>query len=141
MKIRRRFFGEHLDSPAAKIDMVPMIDTIFLILTVLLYGMLSMTVHRGIRVHLPEAVASQKEQKDLLTFSITSDGKIYMNKEQILKDDLADRVAAYRQAHPGAEEVYVDADRTAEYGLVISVLDACRQAGLSKIALETLVAH
>lgn len=137
MRIRRRFFGAHLDRDQARIDMVPMIDTIFLILTVLIYGMLNMTVHRGIRVELPEAVAAQKEQKDLLTFTVTADGAIYMNKESIPRPDLHRRVSAYRSAHADDQEVYVNADRSADYGIVVEILDACRAAGLTKIALET----
>lgn len=137
MKIRRRFLNQNLDQQPARIDMVPMIDTIFLILTVLIYGMLSMTVHRGIRVELPQAVSAQKEQKDLLTLTVTPAGDLYINMERVARPDLHRRVSAYRAAHPETEEVYVNADRAADYGIVVEILDACRAAGLTKIALET----
>ncbi|MBI4177847.1 biopolymer transporter ExbD [bacterium] len=139
MKIRRRFFGAHLEAREARIDMIPMIDTIFLILTVLIYSMLTMTVHRGIKVELPQALTSIKEKKDLLTFTVTSAGEIYMNRVRVDKNDLLRRITAYRSAEPNTEEVYVDADRAADYGIVIEVLDACRTAGLVRISLETTV--
>ena len=137
MRIRRRFFDAHDEQESVHIDMVPMIDTIFLILTVLIYGMLNMTVHRGIKVQLPGAMASEKERGDLLTFTITADGVIYMNKERVEKIDLRGRVAAYRSLFPSTDEVYLSADQAADYGNVIAVMDACRIAGLAKISLET----
>lgn len=137
MRIRRRFFDAQSEQEEIHIDMVPMIDTIFLILTVLLYGMLNMTVHRGIKVQLPGTIASEKERADLLTFTITAEGDIYMNKERVEKSDLPTHVAAYRSSFPSTDEVYLNADRAADYGHVIAVMDACRLAGLSKISLET----
>lgn len=137
MRIRRRFFDAQSEQEEIRIDMVPMIDTIFLILTVLLYGMLNMTVHRGIKVRLPGAIASEKERADLLTFTITAEGDIYMNKERVEKSDLPTRVAAHRSSFPSTDEVYLNADRAADYGYVIAVMDACRRAGLAKISLET----
>lgn len=137
MRIRRRFFDAQDEQESVHIDMVPMIDTIFLILTVLLYGMLNMTVHRGIKVHLPGAVASEKERADRLTFTITDAGVIYMNKERIEKNDLPGRLQTYRSSFPAAEEVYLYVDRAARYDAVIAVMDACRQEGLVKISLET----
>ncbi|MBI4178353.1 biopolymer transporter ExbD [bacterium] len=137
MRIRRRFFDAQSEQESVHIDMVPMIDTIFLILTVLLYGMLNMTVHRGIKVHLPGAVAADPDRADRLTLTITESGEIFMNKERVSKNELPGRLQSHRASFPAAREVYLFVDRAARYDTVIAVMDACRQAGLAKISLET----
>ena len=60
--------------PGARIEMIPLIDIIFLLLVVVIYAMLSMTVHKGIRVELPRAATAEVDKKDHFSVSIADKG-------------------------------------------------------------------
>ncbi|MEE9566422.1 MAG: biopolymer transporter ExbD, partial [Desulfobacteria bacterium] len=53
-----------LERKSARIELIPLVDIIFLLLVFFIYSMLSMAVYRGIPVMLPQAetVESAKEQ-------------------------------------------------------------------------------
>ena len=55
----------------SRIEMLPLIDIVFLLLVVFIYTMLSMAVHRGLRVSLPESSVAGIEKQ--LVLSITVD--------------------------------------------------------------------
>jgi biopolymer transport protein ExbD len=52
MRIRREF------TRRPRIEMIPLIDVVFLLLVFFIYSMLSMTIHRGLPVNLPTASTS-----------------------------------------------------------------------------------
>ncbi len=56
-----------------RIEMIPLIDVVFLILVFMIYAMLSMVIHRGFKVELPHASTSEIDRKDYV--SITVDKK------------------------------------------------------------------
>jgi biopolymer transport protein ExbD len=47
----------------ARIEMVPLIDCMFLLLVFFMYAMVSMTVHRGIRVNLPKGAGAKRRRR------------------------------------------------------------------------------
>ena len=49
MKIRRRKLK------AVRIEMLPLIDVVFLLLVFFIYAMLSMAIHRGMQLDLPQS--------------------------------------------------------------------------------------
>ena len=138
-KVRRRFLGKHFERKPPRIDMLPLIDSVFLVLSVLLFSMLSMTVHRGIRVDLPSASAAAEDKKDLLMISILNTGEIYLNKSKHTAVSLKATLSEFRRMRPKDEEVYINADRNAPYETVVTVLDICKNTGWNKISLDTQV--
>jgi len=118
------------------IDMIPLIDSVFLVLIVFIYAFLSMTVHRGFVVNLPKTVFSEKlEESDYVSVTVKQDGAIFFNKEEVTDEELALRLI--ERARENAEtKVYVNADEGVIHRRVIAVLEAARQAGLKEVALE-----
>jgi len=64
----------------ARGEMIPLIDSMFLILVFFVYAMLSMVVHKGISVNLPEAATSVVSKEEYIAVSITMDGQKVFNK-------------------------------------------------------------
>ncbi|MGA9260379.1 MAG: biopolymer transporter ExbD, partial [Desulfobacterales bacterium] len=56
----------------ARIEMLPMIDCVFLLLVFFIYAMLSMAVHRGLPVNLPAAKTVKIDKKLVLAVSINA---------------------------------------------------------------------
>lgn len=126
----------HQSAPKkARIEMLPLIDIVFLLLVFFIYAMLSMAVHRGLPVELPLSSTAEIDKKLILSITVKADQTIYVDKEQVA---LADLNQVLQSKAAGAQEpgVLVFADRALPYQIIYHVLDKIRQAGLSRISLQ-----
>ena len=119
----------------ARIEMLPLIDIVFLLLVFFIYAMLSMAVHRGLPVELPLSTTAEVDKKLILSVTVKADETIYVDKERIA---LADLTQVLQSKAGGIREpgVLVFADRALPYQMIYNVLDKIRQAGLSRISLQ-----
>lgn len=125
-----------LSSPKkVRIEMIPLIDIVFLLLVFFIYAMLSMAVHRGLPVELPLSSTAQIDKKLTLSVSVEADETIYVDKERVALEQLTEvlRSKAALVREPG---VLIFADRSLQYQMIYNVLDKIRQAGLSRISLQ-----
>ncbi len=119
----------------ARIEIIPMIDTMFFLLVFFMAATLSMTVDKGLPVNLPHAASANEGITEQVAITITKDDRIYFDKEKINSAaDVALRLAS-KDNSDGRLSVVIDADRGVEYGKVIDLMDAVRQAGVSRIAV------
>lgn len=122
----------------ARIEMLPLIDIVFLLLVFFIYAMLSMAVHRGLPVALPTSSSALIDKELLLSVTVKTDGTIYINKDQIPLDDLTsaliNKTKKYKE--PG---VLLFADRDLSYQKLFSVMDQIRTAGIYRISLQAEV--
>jgi len=118
-----------------RIEMLPLIDVVFLLLVFFIYAMLSMAVHRGLPVVLPDSSTAKIDKKLVLSVSIKSDGTIYIDKHLVTLEDLAETLkdrAGY-ETNPG---VLLFADRDISYQKLFKVLDRIQTAGIHRISLQ-----
>lgn len=118
----------------ARIEIIPLIDIVFLLLVFFIYAMLSMTVHRGLRVELPSASTAQVDKRDYVDISINKDNQIFINGVRVALDDFT---AEILKAGNRDKPVFISGDRRADLGLAISILDRLRKAGISDVSFET----
>jgi biopolymer transport protein ExbD len=119
----------------ARIEMLPLIDIVFLLLVFFIYAMLSMAVHRGLPVELPTSRTAELDKRQIVSVTIDSDGSISVNDEYVRIENLTDalKAAAAHQKEPG---VLLFADRLISYQTLFQVLDKIRRAGISRISLQ-----
>ena len=119
----------------ARIEMLPMIDCVFLLLVFFIYAMLSMAVHRGLPVNLPASKTVKIDKKLILAVTIRTDGSIFVDKEPVELERVTTvlQTKAKGQEQPG---VLLFADRNLTYQSLFEVLDQIRQAGLNRISLQ-----
>lgn len=119
----------------ARIEMLPLIDIVFLLLVFFIYAMLSMAVHRGLPVVLPTSSSAKIDKELVLSVTVKSDRTIYVDKERIAFDDLASvlRTKTASASEPG---VLLFADRGLPYQRLFQVLDQIRMAGIHRISLQ-----
>ncbi|MEJ2642856.1 MAG: biopolymer transporter ExbD [Desulfosarcinaceae bacterium] len=128
-------------SPQARIEILPLIDIVFLLLVFFIYAMLSMAVHRGMPVELPASTTAQIDKSLTLSVTIQADGGVYLDKAAAPLDALRSRIEGrVREAGKPAAEVGVllFADRSVPYQRVFDVLDRIRLAGLTRISLQAV---
>jgi biopolymer transport protein ExbD len=122
----------------ARIEMLPLIDIVFLLLVFFIYAMLSMAVHHGLQVALPTSSSALIDKELLLSVTAKTDGTIYINKDQISLNDLTsalrNRTKEYKE--PG---VLLFADRDLSYQNLFNIMDQIRTAGIYRISLQAKV--
>lgn len=118
-----------------RVEMIPLIDMFFLLLVFFLFGVFSMTMQRGLLVDLPSAQTATTTQDDTLAISITADGQLALQEEPVTLEALPGRLASYA-AHGDEPLVLIHADERVRHGLVVSVLDAVRHAGLARVSIQ-----
>ncbi|MCD6569748.1 MAG: biopolymer transporter ExbD [Deltaproteobacteria bacterium] len=119
----------------ARIEMIPLIDIAFLLLVFFIYAMLSMTIHKGLKVELPEAVSTQVDKKEYVSITITKDNEIYLDKEQVTLNSLLDGISEC-MGRKDDIQVAISGDIHADLGVAISVLDLLRRLGIKDISFE-----
>ncbi len=129
-------FSTAARSRRARIDMIPLMDSMFLLLVFFIYAMLSMQVHQGISVTLPQAVTATVSQQSYTAVSVTASGDIFVNKQRIDLKGLIAYLSGIREQGKDPD-IYINADVRAEYGGIISILDALREQGFNKVSFET----
>ncbi len=127
-----------VDLPSTKktrIEMLPLIDVVFLLLVVFIYTMLSMAVHRGLNVDLPKSETAMIEKQLVLSVSIDSNRLIYIDEQKCDPEDLTEtlRELTRDKKNPG---VLLFADKAIPYQDLFKVLDKIREAGLNRISLQ-----
>jgi len=125
----------------ARIEMIPLIDIVFLLLVFFIYAMLSMAVHRGMEVALPESSRSVLTPEASLTVSIISEGAealLYLDREPVSPEELETLLRARGQGEGEAVEVLLFADKGVSYQKLYEVLDRVSAAGISAISLQAV---
>ncbi len=127
-----------VDLPSTKksrIEMLPLIDVVFLLLVVFIYTMLSMAVHRGLNLNLPKSEEAVIEKQLILSVSIDENGLIHIDEQKVDLEELTDTLLelAGDKKNPG---VLLFADKTIPYQNLFKVLDKIKQAGLNRISLQ-----
>lgn len=121
-------------SRKARIEIIPMIDTMFFLLVFFMLASLSMTHQFGVPVNLPRATGVAEPASAVITVSITETGQLYYNKVRIASPrELALRLLQQQQ-DAAPLTVIINADRGVRHGRVIEVLDVLQQSGLAKLA-------
>ncbi|GAJ09680.1 unnamed protein product [marine sediment metagenome] len=130
MKISKRYTGK------PRIEMIPLIDVIFLLLVAFIFMAMSMVVQRGIPVDLPQSSTSRVDKKDFISIGIRADGKIFLEKEEVTLDRLLSRLTSHYREFPETK-VIIMGDKKASYERIISVMDVVRKSGIISLSLET----
>ena len=120
----------------ARIEIIPMIDTMFFLLVFFMIATLSMTIQHGMPVTLPTAESATDDVPEQISLTLTREGTLYYNKEQIGLPELKNRLASLRQTDPDPSLV-INADEQVPHGRVINVMDIIRLAGIPNMAIAT----
>ncbi|MEG3940602.1 biopolymer transporter ExbD [Microcoleus sp. S36b_A3] len=129
----------NLDTPAeeARIELVPLIDVIFCILTFFLLAALQLTRQQAINVDLPKAKTGQTQMREMLIVSIDDLGQTYIDQLPVNYQQLDRVLKSFHTTNPtGLTVLY--APQNARYAKVVEVLDKLREVGGDRVALATL---
>ena len=131
-----------LDTPSedVQIQIIPLIDVVFCILTFFLLAALQFTRQQAINVDLPKAstgensAANSQIKSKILPVTIDAIGLTYIEKEPVKSEELEARLKQCIQQNPDGILV-LNASRTATYNDVIQTLDVLRKVGGNRVSL------
>lgn len=117
----------------ARVEMLPLIDVMFLILVFFIYSIFSMSVHRGLKVNLPTARGAL-EIGDLCTITLTAENKLYLNKAEMSLEEISEKTIANWEQYQNP--VLIKADKTAEIGRGIKLLGLLKAGGVERVSFQ-----
>src|SRR5215470_79680 len=118
----------------ARIEIIPMIDTIFFLLVFFMISTLSMARYTGLPVNLPKAATGQQVPSESAALTITPDGKVFLDKQEVSLENIRTVLQQRIAAKPDLL-VLINGDEHVEHGVVVEIMDAARQAGVARMAI------
>ncbi len=123
-----------------RIEMIPLIDCMFLLLVFFVYAMLSMAVHRGIPVSLPVSSSAKTDKHLRISVTVQPSGDIYVDNKKVSLDSLSS-VLSVTSKNKAETSILLFADRTISYQHLYRVLDQIRASGLETVSLQAETDH
>lgn len=123
------------NSPALRLEMTPLIDVVFLLLTFFLFAMMVMVRVDILGVRLPTiAAGAPAEERDVIAVTLDAQGAASIDGAVMTLDQIVDAVLDKRTANPETL-VFVAADEACDAGKLLGVLDRFAQAGVGDVSL------
>ena len=126
-------------TPMGEINMTPLIDVMLVLL--IIFMITAPMMNHGVTLDLPKVPAAPLQPlPDALRLSVDAKGQVYWQDAPVSDDSLATQLQPYQGKGPEAlrqVQVLIRADASVPHGRVMAVLGRVREAGLSRISLET----
>ena len=119
-----------------QINILPMIDIIFAILSFFIISSLFLTRIDSIKVNLPKSSTSVKEKNKPQIITIDNNEKIYFNSNEISLKNISELI---QKNIVNLEEplVILRADASVKHGLIVNLLDELRNIENLKVGIST----
>ena len=124
-----------------EINFIPLIDVL---LVIIIFLVVSTTFARfsQLKINLPTAEANIADKNlDYINVTISKEGQYAINQKPISAQTVEDLTTKLREISDGNMDnpLVINADALASHQSVINVMEASRQAGLTKITFSTKV--
>ena len=117
----------------SEINVTPLVDVTLVLL--IIFMVTTPMLQRGTDVQLPRADQSEPKEEERLTITLTREGRLYLNNQEIPRATMRARLMALP---PDRERVvHFRGDAQVPYGLVIEVMDALKAAGIETVGMIT----
>ncbi|WP_324170818.1 biopolymer transporter ExbD [Sulfurimonas sp.] len=119
-----------------ELNITPLVDVMLVLLAILMVIAPNIIYEENIK--LPQGSMSKQLSKiSPVHISIDKNLNIKINKDNYSLHEFMDNFFLYSQKLDLKATVLISADKTLEYGVVMSVLAAVKQAGFSEVSLAT----
>ncbi len=133
-------FKRRRELKRTRIEIIPMIDTMFFLLVFFMLSSLALVRLNGLPVNLPRASTAPKQPASDLTITVDKDQQVFVNKEPVALADLG-TLLVQKAGGPNVDlanaSVVINADLTVPHGIVVKCIDESRSVGITKFAIAT----
>lgn len=123
-----------------RIEIIPMIDTMFFLLVFFMLSSLSLTHLNGVKVDLPKTASLPAELPSKLTLTITHNQELLLNDQSIRKESLQSeiqKITTQQKLNLETTTFIINADNRVSHGFVVGCIDDSRAAGITHFAIAT----
>ena len=130
------FSSRTSSGPMSEINVTPMVDVMLVLLVIFMVA--APLLEQGVKVDLPEANAAPMQQstQEKLVLTLTKDGRAYLGKTEVPIERLTELLTANEKLRVD-KELYLHADQSLSYGLVVKVMAAAKAGGAESLAMVT----
>jgi biopolymer transport protein ExbD len=121
----------------AQINIVPMIDVVFALLTFFIMSTLVLSRSEGLPINLPAANTSKTQTSKRIEVTIDPSGNLSIDRVAISLAQVAQKVQTRLKANGVETIVVINADERVSHGKVVAVMDQIRQVQGAKLAIAT----
>ncbi len=127
--------GGHSDQLMSEINVTPFVDVMLVLLIIFMVTAPMMV--QGVNVDLPEASSDPLESdEELLVVTVDKEGQVFINDFQVGVDFLSEKLLKILDGRAD-RGVYMRADKTVPYGVVVRVMSEIKGAGIEKLGMIT----
>ena len=130
MKLSRR------ELKRARIEIIPMIDTIFFLLVFFMITSLSMVQMSAHKVNLPQSSSAQAKPLEKIVLSLSKEGNYYVDRQEVPQDQILPRLDNAVQDNPNIV-VVLNCDRDQQVANFLTVMDLAKQANPGTLMIAT----
>jgi biopolymer transport protein ExbD len=128
---------QDLGEQEVRIEILPLIDVIFCILTFFILAAVGFSRQQAITLNLPKATTGTAQMREMLVVSLDDQGQLYLEKQPVSQIQLYSALKNYHSLNPTGLMV-LHASQDIRYSQVIDVLDMLKEVGGDRVALATL---
>jgi biopolymer transport protein ExbD/biopolymer transport protein TolR len=122
-----------LHRPQADINVTPLVDVMLVLLIV--FMVTAPMLAQGLKVDLPQAKAAQQfNPKEPIVVSVTADGKVALGQDEMEPAAIVEAIMG-RADGDKTRLIQIRADKGANYGAIVTVIDELASNGLVHLAL------
>lgn len=128
-------FRRPAERKEAALDLMPLIDVVFLLIIFFMLTTSFRTIFQGIKVDLPTTTTKQERIEQNIIISITKDNHLYLDKSRITTSKLVSLLK--KKLEGGKGLVMINADKQVRHGKVVEIIDLAKQAGADRVGILT----
>lgn len=129
MKLSSPFLGRQ-----TRLELVSLMDVMFLVLVFFVYAVFDMAVHRGLKVDLPTA-AGVHERGERIVVTLDEQDALQLNGRALSRSELVAEVARLVKVKRDLP-VLISGDRKASLGAGIELLSELKSSGVEKASFQ-----
>lgn len=127
-----------------RIEIIPMVDVMFLLLVFYVLSSLAMSQNKGIQVALPAASTGQASAvPQIVVVTVDSQGQVFLLQEKVEVAELSTKIQELAAGRPGGMEalqkdgIVLNADQASQMKQTVAVMDQMRQIGVYNFSIST----
>ena len=119
------------------INVTPLVDVMLVLL--IIFMIVTPAIMAGFQAQMPEGahLKARPDDDERTTFGVDAEGKWYLNKKLIAKEDAPRLLEAEFLRHPDDKVLFVKADKNLRYGQLVEVMEVAKKAGVAVFAAVT----